>query len=135
MAHSTIDIEGIGEANAAKLAKANIKTLESLLDRCANEHGRKEVAQVTGVTPRQLLTWANMADLMRIRGIGAEFAELLEASGVDTVRELAMRNATQLAETVHRVNATKHLTRRTPNEQMIQGWIDQAKALKPMITH
>ena len=135
MAYKIEEIEGIGPANAKKLAKAKIKTTKSLLNLCCDRKGRKAVAGETGVSEKQLLKWANMADLMRISGIGQEFSELLEAAGVDTVKELRKRNVANLTAKMAEVNAKKKLTRRVPAESMVGRWVDQAKNMDPMITH
>ena len=135
MAYKIEEIEGIGPANAKKLAKAKIKTTKSLLNLCCDRKGRKAIAAETGVNEKQLLKWANMADLMRISGIGQEFSELLEAAGVDTVKELRKRNVPNLTKKMAEVNAKKKLTRRVPAESMVARWVDQAKSMDPMISH
>ena len=88
MSYKIQEIEGIGPVYAEKLAAADIDTTEELLKLCCDARGRKTTAEKTGVSESQLLKWANMADLMRISGIGSEFSELLEAAGVDTVNGL-----------------------------------------------
>ncbi|MDX1698278.1 MAG: DUF4332 domain-containing protein, partial [Thiohalobacterales bacterium] len=129
------EIEGIGPAYAEKLAAADIDTTEELLKLCCDAKGRKATAEKTGVSESQLLKWANMADLMRISGIGSEFSELLEAAGVDTVKELRNRNAGNLAAKMAEVNEQKKLTRTVPSEKTVAGWVDQAKSMDPLITH
>lgn len=132
----TIDeIEGIGPSYRAKLANANIATTEQLLATCGSREGRKHTADSTGVSESHLLKWTNMADLMRITGIGRQNAELLEASGVDTVKELKHRNAENLAEAVRAVNDEKRLAKSTPSAAAVQGWIDQAKSLDPAVSY
>ena len=136
MANMKIDeIEGIGPSYAEKLGKAGIKNTDQLLDKCCDKKGRKEVAEKSGVSEKQLLAWANMADLFRIKGVGPEFAELLEASGVDTVKELGTRNAANLAAKMAEVNGKKKLTRTVPSEKVVEDWILQAKGLPATITH
>ena len=135
MAYKIQTIEGIGAAMEKKLAKAGIKTVEKLLERCCSPKGRKEVAEETGLDKSQLLKWTNMADLMRITGIAGQYAELLKASGVDTVKELRNRNATNLAVKMAEVNKKTKLTRMVPAEKKISGWIQAAKEIKPVITH
>jgi len=129
------EIEGIGPANRAKLAKASINTTDKLLQLCAKKKGRDEVAGQTGLQAKQLLVWANMADLMRIKGIGRQFAEVLKASGVDTVKELRNRRADNLAAKMAEVNAAKKLAKTSPNKDIVQGWVDRAKELPPLISH
>jgi predicted flap endonuclease-1-like 5' DNA nuclease len=102
---------------------------------CAGKKGREEVATRTGLQAKQLLVWANMADLMRIKGIGRQFSEVLKASGVDTVKELRNRRADNLAAKMAEVNAVKKLAKTSPSKEIVQGWIDLAKALPPLISH
>lgn len=128
-------IEGIGPAMSEKLAKAGIKTTENLLKLCCDKKGRASASETTGCSESLLLKWVNMADLMRISGIAGEFAELLEAAGVDTVKELRNRNAANLAATMAEVNAQKKLTRTVPSETTVTKWVAQAKTLDPLITH
>ena len=135
MAYKIEDIEGIGPSYATKLAGANIKSTDDLLELCCHAGGRKEVAGKTGIGESQLLKWANMADLMRISGVGSEYAELLEAAGVDTVKELGTRNSGNLAEKMKEVNEHKKLTRAVPAATVVDKWVDQAKTMKPKITH
>jgi len=135
MAYKISEIEGIGDVTAEKLAKAGIKTTEDLIRQCCAKKGRCGAAEATGCSEGQILKWTNMADLMRISGIGGEFAELLKATGVDTVKEFRNRNAENLAVAMKEKNDDKHLTRTVPSAAMLQKWIDQAKTMEPMITH
>ncbi len=135
MGYKIEEIEGIGPAYAEKLAKADIGTTEKLLELCCDKKGRSAVAESTGCSESQLLKWANMADLMRISGVGSEFSELLEAAGVDTVKELRNRNAANLAEAMKSCNEEKKLTRTVPSESVVEKWVAQAKSLDPVITH
>jgi predicted flap endonuclease-1-like 5' DNA nuclease len=135
MSYKIEEIEGIGPAYAEKLLAAGIKTTNALLKLCCDARGRKATAEKTGVSEGQLLKWANMADLMRISGVGSEYSELLEAAGVDTVKELRNRNAENLAAKMMEVNKAKKLTRAVPSEKVVTGWVDQAKSLDPLITH
>lgn len=135
MAYKIAEIEGIGPSYGSKLSKAGITTTDDLLKHCATANGRRQVAATCGLDDKQLLKWANMADLMRIRGIGKQFSELLEAAGVDTVKELRTRRADNLAGKIKELNAQKKLTRTTPSERRVANWIEQAKSLNPVITH
>ncbi len=135
MNYKIIDIEGIGEAYAPKLIAQGVETVEQLLDRCAAPAGRKELAEKTGISEKLILKWTNHADLFRINGIGPQFAELLEAAGVDTVKELRHRVAANLAAKVAEVNEEKHLCGRVPVESEIQKMIDQAKEIEPRMTY
>jgi len=135
MAYKISEIEGIGPKYTERLTAAGIATTDDLLKTCASRKGRDETAEKTGFTTAQLLKWTNMADLMRISGIGEEFSELLEAAGVDTVRELATRRADNLAAKMKEVNEAKKLTRALPAETQVQKWIDQAKTLPAVMTY
>ena len=135
MSYKIEEIEGIGPAYAEKLSAADVKTTDDLLRLCCDAKGRKSTAEKTGVSAGQLLKWANMADLMRISGVGSEYSELLEVAGVDTVKELRNRNAENLAVKMAEVNETKNLTRAVPSEKVVKGWVEQAKTLDPLITH
>lgn len=135
MAYKIDEIEGIGAKYAERLQAAAIKTTDDLLKSCGSRKGREEVARQTGFSASQLLKWANMADLMRISGIGEEFSELLEAAGVDTVKELATRKAENLSAKMKEVNDAKKLTRALPAASQVQKWIDQAKTMDAVISH
>ena len=135
MSYKIEEIEGIGPAYAEKLSAADVKTTDDLLKLCCDARGRKSTSEKTAVSEAQLLKWANMADLMRISGVGSEYSELLEAAGVDTVKELRNRNAENLAAKMAEVNETKKLTRTVPSEKVVKGWVEQAKTLDPLITH
>lgn len=135
MSYKIQEIEGIGPSYREKLSAADIMTTNDLLDLCCDKNGRKTTAEKTGLSESQLLKWANMADLMRVSGIGGEFAELLEAAGVDTVKELRNRNAENLAAKMAEINETKKLTRAVPSEKIVTGWVEQAKTMDPMISH
>ena len=129
------DIEGIGPAHAASLQAAGIRTSDALLERAGPKKGRDELAAATGISGKLLLDWANACDLMRIKGIGAQFSDLLEAAGVDSAAELAQRNASSLATTFAELNAARATTRRAPTEAMVADWIAQAKKLSKVVTH
>jgi predicted flap endonuclease-1-like 5' DNA nuclease len=135
VAYSIEEIEGIGPAYAAKLAVANIRTTAALLTACATRKGREETEAATGIDAGRLLKWANMADLMRISGVGEEYSELLEAAGVDTVKELRNRRADNLAAKMAEVNAKKKLVRQVPSQSQVEKWVAQAKTLDPAISY
>ena len=135
MSYKIEQIEGIGPAYAEKLEKAGIKTTEELLARCASKKGREEVAEATAISPALILKWANHADLFRIKGVAGQFAELLEAAGVDTVKELRHRNAENLHEAMVKTNEEKKLTRRVPTAKQLAAMIEQAKTLDPVMTY
>lgn len=129
------DIEGIGPAYGKRLRKANLRTTGSLLSACCTRKGRRSMAQATGVDERLLLEWANMADLMRITGVGPQYAELLEAAGVDTVKELRNRKPANLAAKMNEVNARRKLCRVPPALSRVEDWVAQAKKLDARMTY
>lgn len=128
-------IEGIGPKSAAVLRKAGIKTVERLLTATSSRAGRKRLAEITQMTQSRLLQCANMADLFRISGVAGQYAELLTAAGVDTVKELKHRNVDNLVEKMNTINAEKKLVRSTPSANKVSSWIAQAKTLPPTITY
>jgi predicted flap endonuclease-1-like 5' DNA nuclease len=132
---SVEDIEGIGPGYAAKLEAAGIKSIESLLEKGGDSKGRAALAEATGASEKLILKWVNHADICRLKGVGPQTAELLEAAGVDSVPELAQRNATNLATKLDEVNAVKNLVNRVPNEATIAEWIIEAKTLPKKVTH
>lgn len=135
MTYKVIDIEGVGEVYAEKLTAAGIVKVEDLLEKCAAPAGRKALAEETGISEKLVLKWCNHADLIRIKGVGPQFAELLEAAGVDTVKELAHRNAENLAAKMVEVNEEKNLVNRVPVVSEVQKMIDQAKELPGVLTY
>jgi hypothetical protein len=135
MAKSIESIEGIGHVFGNKLKAIGCGSPAKLLKDGGTPKGRKEIAAKTDISPKVILRCVNMADLFRIKGVASQFAELLEASGVDTVKELKHRRADNLSAKMKEVNDTKKLTRVTPSETVVQGWIDQAKNLPSMISY
>lgn len=135
MAYKIIEVEGIGPAYAAKLEEAAIATTDDLLNAAATPKGRQALAEATGISPALILKWANHADLFRIKGVAGQFAELLEAAGVDTVKEFRHRVAANLQPKLVEINEAKHLCGRVPSEAEIQRMIDQAKELAPVLTY
>ena len=129
------EIEGIGGAFAGKLETAGVKSTDDLLEKCATPAGRKEIAEKSGVGEKQILRWTNMADLFRVKGVGEEYADLLEAAGVDTVPELGQRNAANLCAKMTEVNEAKKLVRALPTEDKVMDWVEQAKKLPKKITY
>ena len=129
------EIEGVGPVNAAKLSSAGIATTDALLTKGATRKGREEIAAATGIDAKVILGWVNDADLMRIKGVGSEYSDLLEACGVDSPAELAHRNAANLANTMLEANAARNIVRRVPTEAEIAGWIEQAKTLPKVVEH
>mgnify|MGYP006049638323 CR=1 FL=1 len=135
MAYKIDQIEGVGAAYAEKLIAAGIKTTEDLLEKCAKKSGRTKLAEETGISEKLILKWTNHADLFRINGIAGQFAELLEASGVDTVKEFRHRVPANLHAKVTEVNAEKNLCNRVPSLSELEKMIAQAKELEPLITY
>ena len=135
MAYKIIDIEGVGEVYAAKLTAVGIEKVEQLLEKCAAPAGRKALAEQTGIADGLLLKWANHGGMFRIKGVGPQFAELLEASGVDTVKELKHRVPENLQAKLEEVNAVKHLVRRVPALKEVVKMVEQAKALSAVMTY
>lgn len=123
------EIEGIGPAYGEKLRAAGITTTDKLFKACTTKKMRQQLAETTGIEESRILKWANMVDLFRVKGIGAQYAELLEAAGVDTVKELAQRKAENLTTKMEEINAEKKLVRLVPALKNVQSWIAQAKEL------
>ncbi len=124
-----LDVEGIGPVNAKKLIKAGVGSTDSLLSMGGTAAGRKELANNSGVSEKQILEWVNHVDLFRINGVGEEYADLLEEAGVDTVVELAQRKAANLLNKMAEVNASKNLVNKMPALSQVEDWIAQAKKL------
>ena len=135
MAYKVVDIEGVGATYAEKLAAAGINKVEELLAKCATPTGRKALAEETGISDKLILKWTNHADLIRIHGVGPQFAELLEAAGVDTVKEFRHRNAENLAAKMEEVNAAKNLVNRVPSVKELAKMIAEASTLEVVITY
>jgi predicted flap endonuclease-1-like 5' DNA nuclease len=135
MAYKIIDIEGVGDVYAEKLTAVGIIKVEDLLEKCATPKGRAQLAADTGISDKLILRWTNHADLFRIKGVGPQFAELLEAAGVDTVKELRHRVPENLQPKLEETNAEKKLVRRVPALKEIISMVEQAKALPPVVTY
>jgi predicted RecB family nuclease len=134
---SVTTIEGIGPRNAGKLQTAGIRTVEKLLDAGSTRKGRKALAGETGLDEGKILEWVNRADLMRVPGVSRQYSDLLEAAGVDTVKELRRRNAANLTAAMEATNSRRKnkLVKRTPSEKIVQKWVDGAKALEAVVTY
>lgn len=135
MAKRIEDIEGIGPKTGATLREQGIRSVDDLLKAGSNKKGRAQLAEKTGLSEPRVLKCVNMADLFRVKGVASQYAELLEAAGVDTVKELKNRNAENLAAKMEEANAAKRLVRKTPSVKVIASWIDQAKKLPGVITY
>ncbi len=135
MSYKIEEIEGIGPAYAEKLRGAGISTTEDLLEKCATRKGRESVAEATDISEKLILKWTNHADLFRIKGVAGQFAELLEAAGVDTVKEFRHRVAANLYPRLVEVNEKRNLCNRVPSMAELEKMIEQAKALEPKISY
>lgn len=129
------EIEGIGPAYAEKLGEAGISTTEDLLEKGCSPAGRKALCEQTELSDKLILKWVNMSDLCRIKGVGGEYAELLECAGVDTVKELRTRNADNLAAKIAEVNEEKKLVRKVPPPSAVADWVTQAGELPPKVEY
>lgn len=128
-------IESMDQRDATKLRKAGVRTTDSLLKAAATRTGRRRLARDTGLSESDILAWVNRADLMRIKGVGSEYADLMEAAGVDTIRELRRRNPDRLLAAMSDLNLRRRLIRRLPTNGMVAGWIEAAKGIEPLVTH
>ncbi|MCJ7762190.1 DUF4332 domain-containing protein [Candidatus Bathyarchaeota archaeon] len=133
--YGIIGIERIGTVDAEKLNSINIFTASDLLEAGATPLGRKELAEKTGISDKLILEWVSMADLFRIKGVGEEYSDLLEESGVDTVVELAKRVPENLHAKMLEVNAKKTIVRRLPTLNEVKQWIEEAKKLPRKIQY
>lgn len=130
-----IEIEGIGETYAAKLIEAGVSTIEELLKAGGSAKGRTDLEKKTGIRHALILEWVNHADLVRVDGVGVEYADLLEEAGVDTCAELAQRKAENLHAKLVEVNGEKKLVRRLPNLTQVTEWVECAKGLPKIVTY
>lgn len=135
MNYSIAEIEGIGPAYGQKLVAAGVKSTGQLLKRGATPAGRKELEAATGIAHALILKWCNLADLMRVKGVGKQYSELLEAAGVDTIKELKNRKAENLAAKMKEVNDAKKLCRSAPSVKLVVKWVEQAKVTAPAISY
>ena len=129
------DVEGIGKTYAAKLEKTGLRSQTALLKSGGDKKGRKEIAKNSGISEKLILEWVNRADLNRIKGVGSEYADLLECTGVDTVKELAQRSAASLHTKMEDVNAKKKLVRKLPTKDQVTDWVKQAKKLPRAVSY
>lgn len=129
------EVEGIGATYAAKLAAAGVTSAEDMLTKSATAKGRKALADKTAISIKHILKWTNRADLARVKGIGGEYADLLEAAGVDTVPELGQRNAANLHAKMVEVNDAKNLVRKVPTASQVEAWVNQAKDLPRVVEY
>jgi predicted RecB family nuclease len=135
MSYPITDIEGIDGEAANILRTVGIRSTERLLEAARTVRGRKMLAIRTGFDEKQLLCWANVADRMRIKGVRKEYAELLQAAGVDTVKELKYRNPANLAKAMAEANKRRKMVNLLPSEKVVSNWIESAKKLQLKITY
>lgn len=135
MSYPVLKIEGIGPKYAKKLKDVGVATTATLLERAKDPKGRKQLAAESGIDETYILKWANMSDLMRIKGVGEEYSELLEVAGVDTVKELRNRRPDNLHAKMAEVNAAKKLVRVLPSPNKVASWVEQAKSLPPVMKY
>lgn len=136
MAYKLIEIKGIGTEYSGKLSDVRgMMTVEELLEAGASKKGREMLAEETGISESLILRWVNMADLFRINGVAEDFSDLLEASGVDTVKELRNRVPENLHAKLVEVNEAQNIAGRTPRLDEVESWIEQAKEMEPKVTH
>lgn len=135
MSYPLTYMDGVGPELATKLKRVGIKTTGKFLEAAKSPKGRKELANKIGVDEKLLLKWANMADRMRIKGVGNDYAELLRVVGVDTVRELKRRNAERLFQAMRDANKKRKLVQLLPSQKAVTGWIERARTLPLKITY
>lgn len=128
-------IEGIGNGYTTKMMQAGITTVEHLLELGATRQGRKALAEKLGVSEKLILNWVNKADLFRIKGVGSQYAGLLETAGVDSVPELAQRNPEHLLDKMQEINDTRNLVRSMPYLKQVTKWVNRARELPRVVNH
>lgn len=128
-------IDSMDQRDATKLRKAGVRTTGALLKVAATRTGRRRLAKSAGLSESDILAWVNRADLMRIKGVGSEYADLMEAAGVDTIRELRRRNPERLLAVMTDLNLRRRLIRRLPTNGMVAGWIEAANEIEPLVMH
>ena len=127
-------VAGIDHRQATKLRKAGVRTSKALIEQADTRRGRTQLAKDTGISPKDLQLWVHHADLLRVRGVGAEYAALLVEAGVDTLRDLRRRNPTALLAKIIGMNGSQKVVDRLPTEGMVVGWIEAATDLEPSIS-
>lgn len=126
-------VAGVDHKQATRLRKAGVRTSKALIERASTQRSRTELSRASGISSKDLTSWVHHADLLRVRGIGAEYAELLVAAGVDTLRDLRRRNPTALVAKIIGLNGANRVVNRLPTESMVEGWISAAQELEPSI--
>lgn len=129
------EIEGITAADSEKLNTAGVGSVETLLEMGRKRTGREKLAQATGISDKRILAWVNHADLMRIKGVGSEYSDLLEAAGVDSCLELSHRVPSHLLKKMDEVNRKKSLVHRLPTEHEVEQWVTEAGSMPKAVEH
>lgn len=129
MTYKLEQIEGIGPFFAERLVHAGVNNSDELLTRCSTDDGKRRLADSCAISVGQLTTWMHQADLMRVSGIGSEFGQLLEVSGVESVKQLSERDPESIAHLMHRVNNERKLTRAVPSTKTVAKWVSRAKEM------
>jgi len=135
MSYPIREIREIGPAMAEKLRTQRIRTTTKLLQRTKNLRGRQQLAAALGVPENMLLRWTTLSDRMRVKGVGEDYAQLLSAAGVTTVRELKYRNPKKLAEAMAAQNAKRKFVQVLPSERSVSKWVEHAKSLPVLISY
>jgi predicted flap endonuclease-1-like 5' DNA nuclease len=130
-----LKIEGIGSKYARRLTNFGIQSTARLLQVAAHKRGREDLADQCDIPEKLILEWVNLADLMRVKGIGEEYSDLLEEAGVNSVKELRNRRPDHLCQSLRQANAKRKLVRRVPSQNDVESWVQQAKSINPVITH
>jgi len=129
------EIEGISTAYGKRLGAEGVGTVEVLLEKGGRRLSREKLAQATGISEKLILEWVNRADLMRIKGVGSEYSDLLEAAGVDSCLELSHRVPGNLHRKMEEINGARRLVRRLPTEAEVTQWVDAAKSMPKVVQH
>ena len=129
------EIEGIGTDYGKKLGAAGVGTVEVLLEKGGRRLSREKLSEATGISEKQILAWVNRADLMRVKGVGSEYSDLLEAAGVDSCLELSHRVPANLHRKMEEINSARKLVRRLPTEHEVTGWVSAAKSMPKVVEH
>ena len=135
MTYAIADIAAIEPEAVATLKKAGIRTTAKLLETAKDAKGRRKLSEKTGLPEKNILCWANLSDRMRIKGVGEDYAHLLQAAGVDTVKELKYRNPGRLAKAMAETNVKRKLVRVLPSDRAVVRWIEHAKKLPMKISY
>jgi hypothetical protein len=135
MPYAIADLQTLDPSAVSRLKDIGIRTTDKFLESARTPRGRRLLSEQIGCDERRILRWANLVDRMRIKGIGEDYAGLLEAAGVDTVRELKYRNPQRLAQAMADVNKNRKLVRLLPSEKAVERWVEAARTLPLKISY